>query len=120
MMTMPRASIDSNRADGSGCAPDINPASQAVRRFRHASAGAALIWSALTSAQEMEPHSYSAVPVGTNFVGLRYARSSGDVSFDPSLPVTNGQATINTYALGYSHGFGVAGHTASLAGLALY
>jgi hypothetical protein len=79
------------------------------------SAGVALLWSALTSAQEMEPRTYSAVPIGTNFVVVSYAQSSGDVSFDPSLPITNVQAKINTWSIGYSHSFGVAGHTASVA-----
>ncbi|MFM0168469.1 transporter [Paraburkholderia sediminicola] len=66
-------------------------------------------------AQEMEPRAYSAVPVGTNFAVFDYARSSGDVSFDPSLPITNVQARINIFSLGYSHSFGVAGHTATAA-----
>ncbi|MGF6754967.1 transporter [Paraburkholderia sp. GAS42] len=86
-----------------------------ARRIRNLCAGVALIWSALSYAQEMEPRTYSAVPVGTNFVVLSYARSSGDVTFDPSLPVTDVQATINTWALGYSHSFGVLGHTTSVA-----
>jgi hypothetical protein len=75
----------------------------------------ALLWSALGCGQEMEPLSYSAVPVGTNFVVLDYARSSGGFSFDPSLPIANVHATINTWSLGYSHSFGIAGHTASVA-----
>jgi hypothetical protein len=70
---------------------------------------------AMSSAQEMEPRTYSATPVGTNFVVVNYARSSGDVSFDPSLPITNVQATINNFAIGYSHSFDLAGHTASVA-----
>ncbi|MFL9904514.1 transporter [Paraburkholderia fungorum] len=62
-----------------------------------------------------EPRTYSAVPVGTNFAVFDYARSSGDVSFDPSLPITNVQARINIFSLGYSHSFGIAGHIATLA-----
>jgi hypothetical protein len=68
----------------------------------------------------MEPRSYSAVPLGTNFVVAGYARSTGDVSLDPSLPITDLQARINTYSLGYSHSFGVAGHLASIAALLPY
>jgi len=63
----------------------------------------------------MEPRSYSAVPIGTNFIVMDYARSSGDILFDPSLPVTDLQAKINTYSLGLSHSFGVLGHVASVA-----
>lgn len=112
-MTVPRASIDSNCARGSGCRPDIR--SRTARSFRYASTGAVVIWSALAAAQEMEPRSYSAVPIGTNFVVVDYARSSGDILFDPSLPVTDLQAKINTYSLGLSHSFGVLGHVASVA-----
>jgi hypothetical protein len=77
-------------------------------------------WSSLVTAQEMEPRSYSAVPVGTNFVVATYARSSGDILFDPSLPVTDLHAGINTYSLGYSHSFGLFNHVASIAFLAPY
>jgi hypothetical protein len=104
-----------NRADGSGCTPGIRPGKRTTRRVRHASAVAALLWSALAAAQEMEPRTYSAVPIGTNFVVADYARSSGGVSFDPALPVTNLQAKINTYSVGYSHSFGLLGHVASVA-----
>jgi Putative MetA-pathway of phenol degradation len=75
----------------------------------------AIFWPCLAPAQEMEPRSYSAVPVGTNFIVADYSRSSGDVLFDPSLPITNLQARINTYSLGYSHSFGLLGHVASIA-----
>jgi hypothetical protein len=93
----------------------VDAVSRQVNSIRHAIGGGVLLWSALTSAQEMEPRSYSAVPIGTNFVVANYARSSGGVSLDPALPITGLEATINTYSLGYSHSFGVAGHTVSFA-----
>jgi hypothetical protein len=103
---MPHASNDSNRTV---------PQSW---HFRFAWLGSALLCSMSAPsihAQEMEPRAYSAVPVGTNFAVFDYARSSGDVSFDPSLPITNVQAHINIFSLGYSHSFGVAGRTVSVA-----
>src|ERR1700685_4083939 len=102
-MTIPRASITSNCAGGSDCMPDIRSRSLTLRSIRHAGTGAVVIWSALAAAQEMERRPYSAVPIGTNFIVADYARSSGDILFDPSLPVTNLQAKINTYSLGFSH-----------------
>ena len=78
------------------------------------------LWSSVLTAQELEPRSYSAVPVGTNFVVATYARSTGDILFDPSLPVTDLHAGINTYSLGYSHSFGLFDHVASIALLAPY
>ena len=83
--------------------------------IRHASASAVVIWSTLAAAQEMEPRSYSASRSETNFIVMDYARSSGDILFDPSLPVTDLQAKINTYSLGLSHSFGVLGHEAGIA-----
>src|SRR5260370_22626613 len=109
-MTIPRLSIDSNRARGSGRTPDIRSRTQTVRCFRHASAGAVVIWSTLAAAQEMEPRSYSAVPIGTNFIGMDYARSSGDILFDPSLPVTDLQSKINTHSRWLRHSLGVLRH----------
>jgi hypothetical protein len=78
------------------------------------------LWSSVLTAQELEPRSYSAVPVGTNFLVATYARSTGDILFDPSLPVTDLHAGINTYSLGYSHSFGLFDHVASIALLAPY
>lgn len=50
-------------------------------------------------AQDMEPRAFSAFPVDTNFLILSYLRTTGGVSLDPSLPVSNVQATINTGSL---------------------
>jgi hypothetical protein len=107
---IPSASIDLNRENRAS-----RSRSRIARRLPCMAAAVAGIWSALALAQEMEPRTYSAVPVGTNFVVADYARSSGDITFDPSLPVTGLQATINNYSLGYSHSFGMLGHVASIA-----
>lgn len=112
---MRRTSIDSNCADRSGRAMNFDSVLQAVHRFLHASAGVTLLSSVPASAQELEPRAYSAVPVGANFVVLDYARSSGGALLDRAIPITGLQAIINTYSLGYSHSFGVAGHVASIA-----
>jgi hypothetical protein len=53
-------------------------------------------------AQQLEPRSYSNAPIGLNFLIAAYQYSWGDVLFDPSLPVTNANAKVNTVALGYS------------------
>ena len=51
--------------------------------------------------QELEPLAYSVSPVGVNIVGFGYGRSAGDLSFDPTLPIEDAEATINTTSLGY-------------------
>jgi len=53
-------------------------------------------------AQQMEPRSYSNAPIGLNFVIAAYQYSWGDVLVDPSLPITNANAKVNSVALGYS------------------
>ena len=66
-------------------------------------------------AQQLEPRAFSAAPVGTEILLFTFARSTGDVLVDPSLPVTNTQAGINTEFLGYTHTFALFGHTANAA-----
>jgi hypothetical protein len=53
-------------------------------------------------AQQMEPRSYSNAPIGLNFLIAAYQYSWGDVLVDPSLPVTNANAKVNSVVLGYS------------------
>lgn len=63
-------------------------------------------------AQDLEPRAYSPSPVGTSFVGLVFNRSSGDVSFDPTIPITNAEASFDAVALGVGQTFGVLGRQA--------
>jgi len=51
--------------------------------------------------QQLEPRAYSPAPVGLNMIILGDAVSSGDVAFDPSIPITNGHASLNVAAAGY-------------------
>jgi len=118
--TLSTASTRPDRAGATERAPRFHPVIQIARWVHHATACVALLWSVLISAQEMEPRAYSAVPVGTNFVVANYARSTGGVSLDPTLPITDVNAKINTFLLGYSHSFGIAGHVASIAAAVPY
>jgi hypothetical protein len=56
-------------------------------------------------AQDLEPRVYAASPVGTTFVGIGFGRSSGDVTFDPTIPITNVHAALYASALAISHTF---------------
>ena len=71
-------------------------------------------------AQELEPRAYSPSPVGANFLILSYARSAGDVIFDPSLPFSDVKAAVNSAVLAYGRVFGLCGRSASAAVLAPY
>jgi hypothetical protein len=76
---------------------------------------AALVLGAAGRAQELEPRAYSPNPKGANFVLLAYGHSSGEVVFDPSVPITNVEAGVNSTALFYGRTFGLFGRSASAA-----
>jgi hypothetical protein len=63
-------------------------------------------------AQELEPRAYSASPIGANFLVLSYNRSTGGVTFDPTIPVTDVSAHLNSPAIGLGHTFGIFGRQA--------
>src|SRR5262245_42110947 len=60
-------------------------------------------------AQDMEPKAYSASPVGANFLVLGYSRATGDVLFDPTLPITDVQAHVQALLVGVGHSFNLFG-----------
>jgi hypothetical protein len=64
-------------------------------------------------AQDMEPRAYSASPIGTNFLLATYARTTGSIALDASLPIANVKASINAGLVGYSRSFDLFGQTAS-------
>jgi hypothetical protein len=66
-------------------------------------------------AQEMEPRSYSASPIDTNFLITSFQRTTGDVALDPSLPIANVKAAIDSGILAYNRTFDLFGHTGSAA-----
>jgi hypothetical protein len=63
----------------------------------------------LAAAQDLEPRAYSPAPIGTNFAGLTYAHSSGDVLLDPTIAIQNANVQFNTVSFGYYHSFGLFG-----------
>jgi hypothetical protein len=71
--------------------------------------GAPLAWS-----QELEPRAYSPAPIGTNFALMAFGRSTGEVLTDPSLPLQNVEAQLNSGVAGYGRTFGILGHQASV------
>src|SRR5262245_42707554 len=65
-------------------------------------------------AQQLEPRAYSAAPVGMNFLDVAVGRSSGDIVTDPSLPISDVNATVNSMAVGVGRTFDFFGRTALL------
>ena len=77
-------------------------------------ASALLLVCTMAAAQDLEPRAYSPAPIGTNFVGLTYAHSSGDVLLDPTIPIQNANVQFNTMSAGYYHSFGLFGRQTSV------
>ena len=71
--------------------------------------------SGVARAQDMEPRAYSPSPIDGNFLLASYLRTTGAVSLDPSLPIANVRASINTGLVAYVRTFELFGDTASAA-----
>jgi Protein involved in meta-pathway of phenol degradation len=67
-------------------------------------------------AQDLTPRAYFPAPVSTNAIVLTYAFATGDVLFDPTLPVTDVTAKIHTPVVSYYHAFNLAGRSANITG----
>jgi hypothetical protein len=65
-------------------------------------------------AQQLEPRAYANLPVGLNFLIAGYAYSRGDVLFDPSVPVSDANAKVNTVLLGYVRSLDFWGNSGSV------
>jgi hypothetical protein len=85
-------------------------------RIPFLAATAALLAVAPAVAQELEPRAYSPSPVGTTFVVVTATRSSGSVFTDPSLPITDVEATVGILGLGLGQTFALAGKQALFLG----
>jgi len=66
-------------------------------------------------AQELEPRSYSASPIDSNFAVGAVSNSTGTVPLDPSLPLSDVRPAINTIAIGFTHTFRLGDRTANWA-----
>ena len=77
-------------------------------------------WAATALAQELEPRAYSNAPIGTHFAIATYTRLSGPVLPDPSLPISDVNAKVNVYGVGYARFFGLLGRTANFSVIVPY
>jgi Putative MetA-pathway of phenol degradation len=66
------------------------------------------------SAQELEPGAYWPIPAGLNIVTVANNLNWGDVAFDPSAPIDEASATVNTTALAFTSAFALAGRSANV------
>jgi hypothetical protein len=73
------------------------------------------LWLLLASpawAQDLDPRAYVHVPVKSTFLVWGLAVSEGGIVSDPTLPITDIQATVVTPSFGAGHSFGLFGQTA--------
>ncbi len=64
-------------------------------------------------AQDLDPRAYVWVPVKGNFFSSGFALSKGGVLTDPSLPIENLKASVQTVNMGYARSFNLLGKTAT-------
>ena len=65
-------------------------------------------------AQELEPRAYANAPVGTNFLILGYAFTTGDVALDESAPIQDGKITVHSAIAAYARSLDVWGRAGKL------
>jgi len=61
------------------------------------------------SATDSDPRAYSNIPVGLNFLIAGYGYNKGNVTFAPSVPITNGKLETHSAILAYSRSLGIWG-----------
>ncbi len=75
---------------------------------------------ATAAAQDLEPRAYAASPVGLSFLVVAAGRSTGGVVVDPSLPVEDVEASVNTLGVGVGTTIDFFGRSALLVAVAPY
>lgn len=60
-----------------------------------------LLLAGTVAAQDLEPRSFSQVPVGMNFGALSYSHATGEVLFDQAATITEATGRVNAVAAAY-------------------
>ncbi len=68
----------------------------------------------MARAQDLDPGTYTNAPVGANVLVLALGRTSGEIVFDPTLPVEDATAAINAATMVYARALGLAGRAARI------
>jgi len=79
-----------------------------------------LLLAAPMSAQDLDPRAYARAPVNGTFLSIGFAVSHGGVVSDPTLPVTDINATVETPSIGIGRTFSLFGTTAQAFGALPY
>lgn len=65
-------------------------------------------------AQDLEPRSYTNIPIGLNFLAAGIVHSEGELSPAPTAPITDANLTIDAAVIGYAHTFALAGSSSKI------
>lgn len=79
-----------------------------------ASFALSVAWTTTAVAQDLTPRAYWPAPKGTKVAIAGYSRVSGDVLFDPSIPLVGVDSKIYTAVVGYLQTFSLWGRTANV------
>jgi hypothetical protein len=94
-----------------------------LARFSYGTAaliGALLLSPCPARGQELEPRAYAANPVNIGFALAAFGHSSGDVLLDPTVPISDVSAKLESLALGGGGTFALFGRTASVSAVLPY
>jgi hypothetical protein len=92
----------------------------APSRLGWAAAVCLLLVAAPLAAQDLDPRSYAHVPVNGTFLITGFSLSHGGVVTDPTVPVTDISATVETPSVGVARSFSLFGKTAQAFGALPY
>jgi hypothetical protein len=70
---------------------------------------ALLVVASAAGAQELDPRTYSNIPIGVNFLAVGYAYNQGNLLLDPALPIEDAEATIHVAFARYLRSFSLFG-----------
>ena len=85
-----------------------------LRRLLTAFAATLITGVSTASGQELEPRAYSVSPVGVNIIVVTNNFSGGDLNFDPTLPISEAAAPVNTTAFAYLRAVSFLGRSANI------
>jgi hypothetical protein len=73
-----------------------------------------LFAASVCAAQELVPRAYLVTPKGSNAVTLSWSWNSGDVTFDPAVPITDSSGRFQTQVFSYYHSYGLFGRSSNI------
>lgn len=67
-----------------------------------------------TFSQDLEPRSYTNIPIGMHFLATGIVHSEGDLSPAPTAPITDANLTIDAAVMGYAYTFDLGGSSSKI------